>query len=263
MNFTLNKNSLSLELKTPLIEAIIIERPNRYVAEVATLNDGVVYRAYVPVSGRIGGLTLDGLPCLLSGPYSDRSTDFTVEAIGSHYDKTDLEFQWIGVNQTASNSYVETFIRGGLLPKISAGLPLSTVKREQSLGSKRIDLTLGSSDPADLWIEIKTPLISLATELDSDLPIKRDYSASPPSSRMPEQFEELAKLRKQGRRVMFLGVFGYNGMGYSNYKDRFKANLNLDGLVDKGVELGFEFSQVELKHTPQRVELARFTSLFS
>lgn len=263
MNFTLNKNNLSLELKTPLIEAIIIERPNRYVAEIATLHDGVVYKAYVPVSGRIGGLTLDGLPCLLSGPYSDRSTDFTVEAVGSHYDKTDLEFQWIGINQTASNSYVETFIRGGLLPKISGNLPLSTVKREQKLGSKRIDLTLGSSDPADLWIEIKTPLISLSTELDSKIPVKSDYSTKPPSSRMPEQFEELAKLRKRGKRVMFLGVFGYNGMGYSNYKERFKVNLNLDGLIDKGLELGFEFAQVELKHTAKKIELTRFTKLFS
>ena len=64
----------------PLTEARIINRPNRYVA-YAELN-GEEVRCHTPVGGRIGGLTLDGLPCLLSGPYEGRATDYTVEAIG-------------------------------------------------------------------------------------------------------------------------------------------------------------------------------------
>lgn len=262
MKYKVDRSKSSLILSSPLLEAVIIERPNRYVAEVATISDGVVYRAYVPVSGRIGGLTLDGLPCLLSGPHVNRSTEYTVEAIGSCYSQDDIDFQWIGINQTASNSYVESFLKAGLLSKLAGDLDVRTLKREQKLGAKRIDLTLGIAEPADLWIEVKTPLISLATEIDSDVPIKTDYSSAPPSSRMPEQFEELAKLRRLGRRVVLLGVFGYNGWGYSNYADRFKANLNLDGLVDSGLELGFEFAQIELEYTPERIKLTRYTKLF-
>ena len=66
VGFKLVPQSKKLVFDEPLTEAHLIERPNRYVAEVALLRDGTVQRAHVPVGGRIGGLTLDGLPCLIS-----------------------------------------------------------------------------------------------------------------------------------------------------------------------------------------------------
>lgn len=263
LDFTLDQKGSTLRFPEPLIEAQLIERPNRYVAETALFADGTVQRAHVPVGGRIGGLTLDGLPCLLSGPYEGRSTDYTVEAIGSHFDRSDLDFQWIGINQTASNRYVGSLLKAGLLPKLTDGFRLSTLKPEQKLGGKRIDFSLGGSEPAEqLWIEVKTPLIELNTELDGSLPIKTDFAEGAPSGRMPEQFEELAKIVEAGGRVIFLGVFGYSTLATVNTSERYRNNLNLDGLVDRGLKLGMEFAELEFAVESSGLKLRAHRKLF-
>lgn len=250
-----------LELKTPLGEALILSRPNRYVAELR-LPDGSQVRGHVPVGGRIGGLTLDGLPALISGPYVGRATDYTVEAIGSHYSRENINFQWIGINQTASNRYVGSLLRAGLLPDLANDKLIPSLKSEQKLGGKRIDFAAGKGDPSELWIEVKTPLIELNTELDSDLPIKTDFADGAPSARMPEQFEELAKIAKAGGRVVFLGVFGYSTLATVDSQERYRKNLNLDGLVDRGVELGMEFAELELSVNKSGVEFRAYRALF-
>lgn len=250
-----------LELKAPLMEATILSRPNRYVAELQ-LPSGDQVRGHVPVGGRIGGLTLDGLPVLISGPYVGRATDYTVEAIGSHYDRDHRDFQWIGINQTASNRYVGSLLKAGLLPKLASDGLLDSLKAEQKLGGKRIDFAAGKGDPQELWVEVKTPLIELNTELDSDLPIKTDFAQGGPSNRMPEQFEELAKIAEAGGRVVFLGVFGYSTLATVSSRERYLKNLNLDGLVDRGVELGMEFAELELAVDRTGVELRAYRTLF-
>jgi len=259
--FSLDRSSGALLFDSPLTEALLIERPNRYVAQVA-LSDGTVHRSHVPVGGRIGGLTLDGLPCLISGPYEGRTTSHTVEAIGSHFDQSDPQFQWIGINQTASNRYVGSLLRADLLPELTRGLPASTVKAERKLAGKRIDFSLGAGDPPELWVEVKTPLISLDTPLDPALPIKTDFSDGGPSARMPEQFIELAKELERGSRVVFLGVFSYSRQDRLNAEARYRLNLNLDGLVDRGLELGMEFGELELSMDARGLELRGYRSLF-
>lgn len=261
-DFKLVPQSKKLVFDEPLTEALLIERPNRYVAEVALFRDGTVQRAHVPVGGRIGGLTLDGLPCLISGPYPGRSTDYTVEAVGSHFDRDDIDFQWIGINQTASNRYVGSLLKAGLLPKLASDRLLGSLKPEQKLGGKRIDFAAGKGDPKELWIEVKTPLIELNTELDSDLPIRTDFADGGPSNRMPEQFEELAKISKAGGRVVFLGAFGYSTLATVSSRERYLKNLNLDGLVDRGVELGMEFAELELEVDRSGLKLRAYRSLF-
>lgn len=259
--FSLERSSGTLFFDSPLTEALLIERPNRYVAQVA-LADGTVHRSHVPVGGRIGGLTLDGLPCLISGPYEGRTTSHTVEAIGSHFDRNHAQFQWIGINQTASNRYVGGLLRAGLLPELLDGIPSDTVQAERKLAGKRIDFSVGRADPPELWVEVKTPLISLDTPLDSELLIKTDFSDGGPSARMPEQFIELAKELKRGSRVVFLGVFGYSRQDHLNAEARYRLNLNLDGLVDRGLELGMEFGELELSMEPWGIRSRGYRKLF-
>lgn len=261
VDFHLDGASESLVYDSPLLEAQIIERPNRYVAQVAA-PDGTVHRCFVPVGGRIGGLTLDGLPCLLSGPYAKGATSHTVEAIGSHYDRNHEDFQWIGINQGASNRYVGSLLAADLLPGLSRGIPRDTLRRERKLAGKRIDFSLGAGDPPELWIEVKTPLISVLAELDSSIPIKTDFGGGAPSQRMPEQFLELAKDRAKGSRVVFLGVFGYRLSSTVSREERFRANLNLDGLVDRGLELGMEFGELELSQDARGLKSRGYHRLF-
>lgn len=245
-----------------LIGARILERPNRYVARVA-LADGAEARAHVPVGGRIGGLTVDGLPCLLSGPYVGRSTDYTVEAIGSHYDRSHADFQWIYINQTAANRHFNSLAVAGELDGIfGASSNIAEPKREVKLEAKKIDFWLpAGSQRAPIWLELKTPLISLDTVLDPTIPIKI-FSSGAPSQRMPEQFEALAKRRPLGERVVFLGTFGYDHSSASSPETRFLANLNLDGLVNKGLGLGMEFWQLQWRMDETSLEVERLQRLF-
>lgn len=252
----------TLRWSQELISAKILERPNRYVARVA-LPTGIEARAHVPVGGRIGGLTLDGLPCLLSGPYGGRSTDYTVEAIGSHYDRSHSDFQWIYIDQTAANRHFKSAAAACELDGIfGSSSAISEVKGEVKLEAKRIDFYLpdGPQDPP-LWLELKTPLISLDTVLDPTIPLKVFPSAAP-SQRMPQQFEALARRKALGDRVAFLGVFGYKPSSVSSPEARFLANLNLDGLVDKGVALGMEFWQLQWRMDENSLEVESLQRLF-
>lgn len=259
-DFQLDSKAQTLVFDEPLTEAILLERPNRYVAKVL-LASGSTVKGHVPVGGRIGGLTLDGLPCLISGPYSNRSTEYSVEAIGSHYDKTATGFQWIGINQTASNRYVESLLRAGLLAELSEGFDSASVQREQMLGKKRIDFFVGDSFSTGLWIEVKTPLIELSTVLDSNVPVKTDFGKAAPSSRMPEQFEELTKVVRKGSRAALLGVFAYSSLQTASARERYLANLNLDGLVDGASAAGIEVWALELSMSAERLALSSLVQL--
>lgn len=225
----------------PLIEATILERPNRYVT-MAKLEDGSIVRCYTPVGGRIGGLTIDGLSCLLSGPYEKRNTGYTVEAIR-------LENQWVGINQNASNGYVQEFLRRGLLQDL---IPLGkedvtvALHPERILENSRIDFFLdGMNTTSASWIEVKTPLISLFAKVPVSTVVKTDYGKAAPSSRMPKQMESLFKRAKLGERVILLGVFCYANE-IDGDKQRFLANLDIDGLSTTGAENGVESWQIEL-----------------
>ena len=259
----------TLRFDVPLLTAKIISRPNRYVA-IIELPDGSSARAHVPVGGRIGGLTLDRLPCLISGPYAGRSKDYTVEAIGSHYTLDESNFQWIGINQTASNSYIRAFLKAELLSEITNSTSGSDgsneLRPEAVLDGSRIDFFLPGMDESNLWIEVKTPLIKLSTSIDPLLPVQTDFGKGAPSNRMPDQMEKVCAEIRKGHRGVLLGAFGYNLDTISSSatsEDRYLANLNLDGWVDRGKLLGLEFWEVTFAINPESIELMTCQRLFS
>lgn len=256
----------TLLFDTPLLTATILNRPNRYVA-ILEFPDGTSARAHVPVGGRIGGLTLDGLPSLVSGPYAGRSTDYTVEAIGSHFSTDAPDFQWIGINQTASNGYMKVFLASGLLEGITEptadGDGLKGLKPEVKLDGSRIDFFLPGRGDSNLWIEVKTPLIELFTSVDPLIPMKTDFGKGAPSGRLPEQMEKICAEIKSGRhRAVLLGVFGYT-LDDTTAEERYLANLNLDGWVDRGKPLGLEFWEVNVAVSPEGVKLKSYQRLFN
>ncbi len=249
----------------PLIKATIINRPNRYVAFVK-LTDGSIVRCHTPVGGRIGGMTIDNLPCLLSGPHEGRATDYTVEAIGLGQE-SDPEFQWLGINQTAANSYIKEFLLAGLLPDFMEGLNAQTastlVKAEKKLGAARIDFYIESPDVAnpDLWIEVKTPLIKLHTKLPAEIPLKTDYGTDNVGARMPKQMGELIKELNAGRRVILLAAFGYENTLKTSDELRMKDNLDLDSLLTTGRKVGLESWQLTFEIDAQGVTLKGYEKL--
>lgn len=229
----------------------IINRPNRYVAYVEL--EGETVRCHVPVGGRIGGLTVDNLPCLLSGPYEGRATEYTVEAIGLG-NFHDPEFQWLAINQTAVNSYVEEFLLAGFLSELAPGTESGKgVKSERKLSDSRIDFHVDCPDERELWIEVKTPLIKLHTALPSWIPVKTDYASDSVGGRMPKQMTALMEELKLGKRVALLAAFGYENTLRSSDELRLKDNLDLDDLLSTGAKLGLESWEVNFEIDPEGV----------
>jgi len=109
----------------PLKEGRILSRPNRFIMMIRA--GGRTMKCHCPTTGRIGDIELSGLPCLYStSANTKRKTAHTVEAISTSPAKR----SWVGINQTASNRYLEFFLRSGALSKMVSG----TVTREVKLG---------------------------------------------------------------------------------------------------------------------------------
>lgn len=87
---------------SPLIQARILRRPNRFLMDVE-LEDGSTAVAHCPSTGSIGGISLDGLPCLLSGPHdlAHRRTEYTVDALGND-----------GLTDAERQEYADRYARG-------------------------------------------------------------------------------------------------------------------------------------------------------
>lgn len=262
----MHKNFSHIEGKTlfynkPLIKGRIVNRPNRYVAYVEL--NGKVVRCHTPVGGRIGGLTIDGLPCLLSGPHEGRATEYTVEAIGLG-EEADDDFQWLAINQTAVNSYVREFLLAGLLPNLTPGLekdPLLYLHSEKKLDSSRIDFYVDVPNEKELWIEVKTPLIKLHTKIPKHIPIKTDYASDSVGNRMPKQMTALMNELQLGKRVVLLAAFGYRNTLNSSDQLKLKDNLDLDNLLTIGRGLGLESWQITFSISEFGVTLVSYERL--
>ncbi len=107
-----------LRFPLPLVEGLIMSRPNRFIMEVEL--DGELYKCHCPSTGRIGSIRFEGIPCLLSRASTPRKTPYTVEAIS--LDPPDARRkQWIGINQTRANDFVAFFLGGGAFSEMLPG----------------------------------------------------------------------------------------------------------------------------------------------
>lgn len=202
MDLTLDGNRLVFS--EPLKQAQIIGRPNRFIV-LADL-DGEDIDCHCAVPGTIGGVVLDGLPCLVSGPYDQakRATPYSIEAL-SFYLPEDPLAQWIGINQTGANSYVEAALRAGWLDPI---VKPTEIRREKTLGSSRIDFLVNN----DTFIEVKMPVDNLQLDPPAELP-KRWPMASKGMDRAGRQVTDLTAALQAGQRAVILTLFCYDNDG--------------------------------------------------
>lgn len=238
-----------LYLKEPLKQARIIERPNRFVI-YAELH-GRVVKCHSPVTGRIGGFTLTGLPCLLSGPHdlSKRSTEYTVEAIGFEEPERP-SFQWVAINQGAGNRYFEALFAADLLSPL---LPAGALRREVRLGSSRVDFLLYE----DLYLEVKMPLLELAVAHHPALPYK-DFGLGSDSPRFLQQLEDLMAAMAEGKRAGQVTVFGYEATGPMERAEQLARNITTHPVLHRAEEAGLERWRLDLRLTPEYFEALSF-----
>ena len=140
-----------------LIEGIIIKRKGQFLF-IVNIN-GKEYKCHCPTTGSVGGIILKNIPCLLSeSDNPKRITKYTVEAISLDNPKTKNK-KWIGINQVASNKYIEFFLKEGKLNKMIK--KVNYIKREVNLGKSKMDFKINDN----CYIEVKSPLQHLNVEI--------------------------------------------------------------------------------------------------
>lgn len=243
--------SRTIHFPTPHKVGIIVNRPNRFILEVEV--EGKLEKCHCPTTGKIaGGMALAGLPCLVSGPYdlTKRTTAYTVEAI-SPLHLGEVGQQWVGINQTAINRQVgEALEKGWLAPMVPEALP-GSIKREQRLGSSRIDFLIGDST----WLEVKMPI----TYIDSPgAPAALTSKKTPKPmgvSRMEKQMGDLTAALLEGKRAIILATYGYTmPHGLAPQATRGSNFKPLPALA-RALEAGLERWQLNWSYHPDRMEM--------
>ena len=240
-----------------LKEGIIVNKLNRFVVIVEI--KGYTFKCYCPSTGRIGLVSLIGLPCLVSesDEETNRKTQYTLEAIS--YDKpSKKDKEWIGVNQTASNTYISYFIASGALSKMV--IIQNKIERESYFSHSRLDIKAD-----DTYIEIKTPLQIIEKKVPSHL-VQELPTESSGKERLIKHLNDLAKHASDKQRSIILYCFQYirdkdcdyyfDGGGKHNFK--FRGSKEIEEAVETASNAGVESWTIELKITPKKVELVNY-----
>ncbi|WP_304426287.1 DNA/RNA nuclease SfsA [uncultured Adlercreutzia sp.] len=236
-----------LPFPEPLREGVILARPNRFIMDV-DLGDGEPVRCHCSAVSRIGGLDLTGRPCLVSDSHNPkRKMPLTVEAY-SLARPGDEPKAWIGINQNASNRYVEHFLREGAFKAITG--PVTTVRREVPLGGSRLDFLVND----DLYLEVKTPLVQMQTAIPAYVP-RLPEAPFNSTERALRHLRELAASLETHERAAILYCLYYDNFGF-----RFYHGTTYDEVlatVDACRAAGVELWQADFEVTPQGVALKR------
>ena len=96
---TTKNNCIHLNFNQKLQKARLIKRLNRFVAEIEL--NGQVVLAHTPTTGKIAGIPIEQMDCLVSGPYENRKTAYTIEAISFWNDN-----DYAGINQNFANRLI-------------------------------------------------------------------------------------------------------------------------------------------------------------
>lgn len=231
-----------------LSEGLIKSRPNRFIMMVAFR--GKLIKCHCPSTGRIGNLTFRNVPCLLSRATSEkRATSYTVEAI-SLQPSTVKHKQWIGINQTRINRYLEFFLENNCLPKIVKNV--REVKREQRLGHSRIDFRI-----ANKFIEVKMPLITLPASNQT----KRKYSPFNSFDRLIKHFTDLGHHLPPKTQGFVLMCYMYKAKPFQPPLPTNKNELKIQQVARRALAKGLSHWQVNLHIDKNSVRLLKYFKL--
>jgi sugar fermentation stimulation protein A len=176
-----------LKWSEPLIEATILKRYKRFLADVDL--DGQIITAHVPNTGSMQSCWEPNWKCALTlSKNPTRKLPYTLELI--HNGES-----WIGVNTGNANKLAKLWLTDNLLPELAG---YKTVVPEKKIGLSRIDFYLEDhpSLPA-CYVEVKNVTLKLNGEAQFPDSV---------TERGQKHLKELMKIKQSGLRAVMLFI---------------------------------------------------------
>ncbi|MEE9375485.1 MAG: DNA/RNA nuclease SfsA [Rhizobiaceae bacterium] len=186
-----------MKFVTPLIEARLIKRYKRFLADVR-LADGEIITVHCPTPGAMLGLDDPNNRVWISNSNNPkRKLLYTLEMIEIRRPQGTVI---VGINTMLANKIAEEAIAAGYIPELA---DYKTLRREVPYGTNsRIDLLLESKDRRPCYVEIKN-VNYLRTPTLHEFPNCK-------TERGTKHLRELAAMAEQGARSMMLYVIQRN-----------------------------------------------------
>ncbi|WP_349367096.1 MAG: DNA/RNA nuclease SfsA [Nitratireductor rhodophyticola] len=231
-----------MQFPTPLIEARLIRRYKRFLADV-TLMDGTEITVSVPNTGSMLGLTAAGSRIYLS--HSDdprRKYSHRLEIV-------EADGTLVGINTGLPNRLAEEAIRAGLVSDLAT---YSVLKREQRYGERsRIDMLLEDPQRPSAYVEVKNVHFMRKAGL-AEFP-------DTVTERGARHLHELMAMRRAGHRAIMIYLIQRSDC------ERFRLCDDLDpvytaafALADKA---GVEAYAIKCQISPEAIEPDRLIDI--
>ena len=135
-----------MKIEGPLINAIFIERPNRFITIIEI--GGKKHNSHLPDPGRLKELLIPGVYLLVrpAPENKKRSTAFTTIMVN-------LKGQWISLVSTLPNQFVKYSFQNKCIPIFQR---YKLVKPEVAIRNHRLDFLLSNKSGRNFFLEVKS-----------------------------------------------------------------------------------------------------------
>lgn len=135
-----------MKIEGPLINAIFIERPNRFITIIEI--GGKKHKSHLPDPGRLKELLIPGVYLLVrpAPENKKRSTAFTTIMVN-------LKGQWISLVSTLPNQFVKYSFQNKCIPIFQR---YKLVKPEIAIRNHRLDFLLINKSGKNFFLEVKS-----------------------------------------------------------------------------------------------------------
>ena len=135
-----------MKIEGPLINAVFIERPNRFITIVEI--GGEKHKSHLPDPGRLKELLIPGASLLVrpAPENKERSTAFTTIMVN-------LKGQWISLVSTLPNQFVKYSFQKNRIPIFQK---YKLVRPEVTIRNHRFDFLLSNKSGKNFFLEVKS-----------------------------------------------------------------------------------------------------------
>ena len=182
-----------MQFSPPLIEAILVKRYKRFLADIR-LPNGKELTVHCPNPGAMAGICDPGIRCWISDSQNPkRKLQYTLELVEAH---APSGLVLVGSNTNRPNKLAEEAIVSGRIPALDG---YETLRREVKYGeNSRIDILLEDSHRPPCYVEVKNVHFVRTQGLHEFPDCKTDRGA--------KHLRELAQMARQGNRAVMLYV---------------------------------------------------------